>query len=58
MAASSEFILAPRLDERKMKEESKKMEVQLRRASKQAADDFEFGSVKASRRELKRAVKK
>ena len=42
MAASSEFILAPRLDERKMKEESKKMEVQLRRASKQAADDFEF----------------
>ncbi|EPT9265980.1 hypothetical protein [Vibrio parahaemolyticus] len=42
MSASSEFILAPRLDERKMKEESKKMEVQLRRASKQAADDFEF----------------
>ncbi len=42
MAASSEFILAPRLDERKMKEESKKMEVQLRRASNPAADEFEF----------------
>ncbi len=42
MAASSEFILAPRLDEQKMRKESKKMEVELRRASRQAADDFEY----------------
>ncbi|EIZ1550939.1 hypothetical protein ACWONS_003511 [Vibrio parahaemolyticus] len=42
MAASSEFILAPRLDEQKMRKESEKMEVELRRASRQAADDFEY----------------
>ncbi|MCG9699643.1 hypothetical protein L1D19_05790 [Vibrio natriegens] len=42
MAVSSEFILAPRLDEQKMRKESKKMEIELRRASRQAADDFEY----------------
>ncbi|EGQ8054276.1 hypothetical protein HPX47_001635 [Vibrio alginolyticus] len=42
MAHSSEFILAPRLDEQKMRQESEKMEVALRRSSRQAADDFEF----------------
>lgn len=42
MATSSEFILAPRIDEQKMRKESEKMEVALRRVSRQAADDFEF----------------
>lgn len=42
MATSSEFILAPRIDERKMREESKKMEIELRRTAKQAAEDFDF----------------
>ena len=40
--ASSEFILAPRIDERKMREESKKMELSLQRSARQAADDFEY----------------
>lgn len=41
MAVSSEFILAPRIDEKKMRQESEKMQSELRRSSKQAADDFE-----------------
>ncbi len=42
MAASSEFILAPRIDEQKMRKEAEKMEVELRRTSRQAADDFDY----------------
>ncbi|MFV0448065.1 MAG: hypothetical protein ACK5MF_06340 [Vibrio sp.] len=42
MTASSEFILAPRIDEQKMRKEAEKMEVELQRTSRQAADDFEY----------------
>ncbi|NIY91099.1 hypothetical protein [Vibrio diazotrophicus] len=56
--ASSEFILAPRIDERKMREESKKMELSLQRSARQAAEDFEYWFGKGFERGAERGATK
>ncbi|CAH1521270.1 conserved hypothetical protein [Vibrio owensii] len=42
MAVSSEFILAPRINQQEVRKEMEKVEAETRRAAQQAADDFEY----------------